>query len=76
MTPKRKLVYDFIQMFIKVRGFAPSYVEIAHGLGMTSKSNIHRHVHWLKKQGLLHVKPHRMRSLRLIDSSVRHIVNL
>ena len=47
MTERQRLVYEFIQAFIKIKGFAPSYAEIAQGLKMTSKSNIHRHVHTL-----------------------------
>jgi repressor LexA len=76
MTEKQKLVYDFIKTFIKVRGFTPSYSEIAQGLGMSSKSNIHRHIHSLKERGLLHVKPHMIRSMKVIDNSVKHVVNL
>jgi repressor LexA len=76
MTEKQKLVYDFIQMFLKLKGFAPSYSEIAQGLGMTSKSNIHRHIHTLREKGLLQIKPHMVRSMKVIDNSVKHVVNL
>jgi repressor LexA len=76
MTEKQKLVYDFIQMFLKLKGFAPSYSEIAQGLGMTSKSNIHRHVHTLREKGLLQIRPHMVRSMKVIDNSVKHVVNL
>lgn len=76
MTEKQKLVYDFIQMFLKLKGFAPSYSEIAQGLGLTSKSNIHRHVHTLREKGLLQIKPHMVRSMKVIDNSVKHVVNL
>ena len=40
MTERQKMVLDFITTFIKMKGFAPSYAEIARGLNMTSKSNI------------------------------------
>jgi repressor LexA len=76
MTEKQKLVYDFIQMFLKLKGFAPSYSEIAQGLGMTSKSNIHRHVHTLREKGLLQIRPHMVRSMKVIDNSVKHVVKL
>ena len=76
MTEKQKLVYDFIQAFIKMKGFSPSYLEIAKGLGMRSKSNIHRHIHSLRERGLLHIKPHMIRSMKVIDTSVKHAVNL
>jgi repressor LexA len=76
MTEKQKLVYDFIQAFIKLKGFAPSYSEIAQGLGMRSKSNIHRHIHTLREKGLLQIKPHMVRSMKLMDSTVKTVVNL
>jgi repressor LexA len=76
MTEKRKKVLDFIQMFMKMKGFPPSYAEIAQGLNMRSKSNIHRHVHNLRESGLLQIKPHMVRSMKLIDSSVDSIVKL
>jgi SOS-response transcriptional repressor LexA len=76
MTERQKLVYDFIQTFIKVRGFSPSYAEIAQGLGMRSKSNIHRHIHALKERGLLQIKPHMIRSMKVVDSTVKQLVKL
>ena len=76
MTEKQKKVLDFIQTFIKMKGFPPSYAEIAQGLGMRSKSNIHRHVHTLRENGLLQIKPHMVRSLKVIDTSVDAVVKL
>ena len=76
MTERQKLVLDFIQTFVKVRGYAPSYSEIAQGLGMKSKSNIHRLVHVLEERGLLQIKPHMVRSLKVVDNSVKEVVRL
>ena len=76
MTEKRKKVLDFIQMFMKMKGFPPSYAEIAQGLNMRSKSNIHRHVHNLRESGLLQIKPHMVRSMKVIDTSVDAVVKL
>jgi repressor LexA len=76
MTERQKLVLDFINTFIKMKGFAPSYAEIARGLNMSSKSNIHRLVHTLKDRGLLKVQPHMIRSLKVVDQSIDKIVKL
>jgi repressor LexA len=73
MTERQRLVYDFIQAFMKIKGFAPSYAEIAQGLKMTSKSNIHRHVHTLKSYGLLKVQPYLVRSMKIIDKSINMV---
>jgi repressor LexA len=76
MTERQKMVLDFIQTFIKMKGFAPSYAEIAQGLGMRSKSNIHRLVHVLRERGLLQVKPHMIRSLKVVDNTVKELASL
>ncbi len=76
MTPKQKLVLDFIKTYIEIKGFAPSYANIAVGIGLKSKSNIHRLVHDLKDKGLLQIKPHMVRSLKVIDKSVQEITKL
>jgi repressor LexA len=76
MTPKQKLVLDFIQMYVKVKGFAPSYADIAQGLQLNSKANIHRMVHKLKEEGLIEIQPHMVRSMKLVDKTVQHIEKL
>jgi repressor LexA len=76
MTERQKLVLDFIHTFVKMRGFSPSYSEIAQGLGMSSKSNIHRLVHVLQERGLLQIKPYTVRSLKVVDNSVSELVKL
>ena len=76
MTPKQKLVLDFIQTYIKVRGFAPTYKDIALGTGTTSASNIHRMIHSLVREGLLDLKPRHVRTLKLKDDSVEEISRL
>jgi SOS-response transcriptional repressor LexA len=49
---------------------------IARGLGLKSKSNIHRVVHILQDEGLLVIKPHKFNSIKLIDRSVRGVASL
>lgn len=76
MTERQKIVLDFITMYIKMRGYAPSYQEIALGLSLKSKSNIHRIIHSLEKKGLIQIKPYMIRSMKLIDKSVDKMVSL
>jgi SOS-response transcriptional repressor LexA len=51
-------------------------MDIATGLQLRSKSNIHRIVHDLKSKGLLQVKPYMVRSLKVIDNTVKEVVKL
>jgi len=76
MTERQKIVLDFIAMYIKINGYSPSYQEIAIGLNLRSKSNIHRIIHSLQKKGLLQVKPYMIRSLKVVDKSVDKMVSL
>ena len=76
MTPKQKLVLDFINTYIKIKGFPPSYQDVAKGLGLRSKSNIHRIIHQLRSEGFIKVKPHLVRSLELVDKTYKEMVNM
>ena len=76
MTERQKMVLDFIELYIKMKGFPPSYMDIATGLNLRSKSNIHRLVHDLKDKGLLQVKSHMVRSLKVIDKTVKDVIKL
>jgi repressor LexA len=76
LTDKQKNVLEFINAYIKLKGYAPSYMDIAIGLNLRSKSNIHRLVHELKKKGHLKLKPHLVRSLKIVDRSVNKMMTL
>lgn len=55
MTTKQALVLEFIKIYIEMKGFSPSLQDIAHGVGLRSKGNIHRIVHALKRMNYLMV---------------------
>jgi repressor LexA len=76
ITEKQRNVLEFINAYIKLKGYAPSYMDIAVGLNLKSKSNIHRIVHELKKRGFLQIKPHLVRSLKVVDKSVNKMMSL
>jgi repressor LexA len=65
LTEKQRLVFEFIKMFIEIKGFSPCLQEIATGLNMRSRSNIHRIVHCLENRNLLSIVPLKARSLKL-----------
>lgn len=76
MTERQMDVLHFIEDFIKYRGFSPSYMDIANGLKLKSKSNIHRIIHTLKDRGYLKVQPYKIRSLVPVDKSVDRMTSL
>ena len=41
LTPRQREVLDFINKFVQDNGHSPSFSEIASGLDIKSKSNVH-----------------------------------
>jgi repressor LexA len=76
MTERQKLVLEFIKTYWDMKGHAPSMQDIATGLGMKSRSNIHRIIHDLRKNGYLRLKPTQARTLKVMDRSVQEAVSL
>lgn len=76
MTEHQRAVLEFIQAYIKMKGFAPSMQDIATGMGLKSRSNIHRIIHTLKEKGLLVTTPHKVRTMKLRDRSVEKMLAL
>jgi SOS-response transcriptional repressor LexA len=76
MTKHRQLVLDFIRAYIRLHGVPPSYEVIAKGIGLSSKSNVHRIVHRLKEDGHLTIRPYKFHSIKLVDKSVKEMAAL
>jgi repressor LexA len=76
MTERQMEVLQYIEDFIAVKGFSPSYGDIATGLNLKSKANIHRIVHRLKDMGFLKLDPHKVRSVETLDRTVQNMMIL
>ena len=76
MTERQRLVLEFIKTYMEMKGFPPSMQDVATGLGMKSRSNIHRVIHDLKRNGLLTLRPHKVRTLKLQDRSAKEVASL
>lgn len=76
MSERHQLVLDFIRAYVRLHGVPPSYSVIARGLGLKSKSNIHRVIHILQDEGLLVIKPHKFNSIKLVDKTVKGVASL
>ena len=76
MTERRKLVLEFIRAYVKLHGVSPSYEVIAKGIGLNSKSNIHRIVHRLKADGHLVTKPYKFHAIKLVDTTAQAMMKL
>ncbi len=70
LTKKQKTVLDYVRGFLEEYGHAPSYEEIARGLGLSSVSTIHAHVENLKLKGYLTKRWNANRSLDLSEALI------
>jgi SOS-response transcriptional repressor LexA len=70
LTRSQKECLAFIEGYIKQHDCPPSYDEIAEGLGLKSKSGVHRLVHALAERGHIILSPNRARSIDLVSGDV------
>ena len=76
MTPKEQLVLEFIKAYIKRHKVSPSYEVMAKALGMKAKSNLHRYVLKLERDGFVVRRPKKFYGVRVVDRSVDEVVSL
>ena len=70
LTKKQKQALDYIKEFVEAHDYAPSYEEIATGIGLSSPSTIYVHVVNLINKGYLTKRWNANRSLELPGESV------
>lgn len=68
VTPTQHKILNFIKKYIAQKGYSPSLIEIAEGIGIRSKSLISRYVHALVDADLLELEPGQYRQIRLKES--------
>lgn len=76
MTPQWDKVLRFIRAYIKIHGVPPTYQMLADGMGMRSRSNVHRIVRRLAEEGYLERRGYKVLGIRLVDRSVKDVVSL
>lgn len=53
LTRKQQEMLDYIIDFIKIKRRSPSYSEVAKGLGLKTRQNVHRVIKYLYEKGYL-----------------------
>lgn len=77
LTKKQLAVYNFIDEFIKEKGFAPSYRDICSGLNLKTPATVAEHVNNLVAIGALKKgEAGSPRSLEVVDIRHTETVNL
>lgn len=67
LTKQQIRALDFIRQHIKRTSTAPSFDEIQCGVGVSSKSTVHRYVHALVERGHITLLPGRPRSIAICE---------
>ena len=68
LTKKQKEVLRYIEEYIHENQYAPSYDEIALGIGTRSKGSVLKHIRALEEAGVLKRKENTGRSIRLLKT--------
>ena len=66
LTRKQHELLMFIARHLDSRGVSPSFDEMKDGLGLKSKSGIHRLITGLEERGFIRRLPHRARALEIL----------
>lgn len=67
LTKRQKETYEIIKKYIGEHGYAPTTLEIAHQLEISSKGVVHRYVKALETANLVTLIPNRKRNITLND---------
>lgn len=71
LTPRQRDVLEFIRTHVEQEGVPPTLQQIANALGFAQACGARKHVLKLQQAGMLSVRPHEARGLRLVDYSKR-----
>jgi SOS-response transcriptional repressor LexA len=74
MTKRESECLRLIREFWTTWGFGPTTDELREGLGLASKSNIHRLVTALERDGWIERTPYAARSMRPVDQRERRVI--
>jgi repressor LexA len=65
LTKRQRSILDYIEEYIETERIAPTYREIMHHFKFTSPGTVYKHIHTLKKKGVLDSEKNTPRSLTL-----------
>jgi repressor LexA len=68
LTKRQKQILDYLDSFIEVNGYSPSFEEIADNFGYSSLATVHEHLTNLERKGYLRKDYNKSRSLELVPA--------
>lgn len=67
LTMSQKRIWDFIQDYVSKFSHSPSISEITFGLGLKSRSAVHRSVQAIAEAGYIRLVPNKRRNIEVLD---------
>lgn len=71
LTESQQTTFEYIKRYIREKGIAPTTAEITSGLGLRSRSAIHRNLQAISEAGLIKLVPNRKRNIRLLEDDAQ-----
>ena len=65
LTKRQREVLNFIEKFIREKGYSPSLEEIGRGMNLSSLATVHKHLTNLQNKGFMRRSANRSRSIEL-----------
>lgn len=66
LTPRQKMILDFIQDAVAKQGYPPTVREIGAATGLRSSSTVHAHLGKLEKKGYIRRDPTKPRAIEIL----------
>ncbi len=71
LTKRQREMLDFIEGFVRFRGYSPSFEEIADHFGYRSLATVHEHLSNLQAKGYIRKNYNESRSIELVQADLR-----
>ncbi len=67
LTKRQRQLLDYLQKFLRDKGYSPSLQELARGLRLSSVATVHKHLKGLEDKGYIARAPGQYRSLAVVE---------
>lgn len=71
LTETQVKTLSFIKKFAQENGYSPTIAEIAKGLGIKSRSSVHRHIQAIELRGKIKIIPNKRRNIQICDTNFK-----
>ena len=71
LTKRQREILDFIEGFVRFRGYSPSFEEIAANFGFRSLATVHEHLCNLQAKGYIKKNYNESRSIELVEAEMK-----